>query len=67
MMGPGLDADRLQDSPLSIVEVAREHAVARRLGKLGQEICQVGLEHTVQQTLFKVNLTHSNSTERTNR
>lgn len=44
MMGPGLDADRLQDSPLSIVEVAREHAVARRLGKLGQEICQVGLK-----------------------
>ena len=43
-MGAGLDADRLQDSPLSIVEVAREHAVARRVGKLGQEICQVGLK-----------------------
>lgn len=66
-MEAGLDANSLQDSPLSVIEMSRKHAVARRLGKLGQEICQVGLEHTVQQTLFKVNLTHSNSTERTNR
>jgi hypothetical protein len=52
VMGAGLDPDRLQDSPLGIVEVAREHAVARRVGKLGQEICQVGLKKTQSTRTF---------------
>lgn len=43
-MEAGLDANSLQDSPLSVIEMSRKHAVARRLGKLGQEICQVGLK-----------------------
>lgn len=39
----GLEAYGLQGSPLGVVEVAREHAVTRLLGELGEEVRQVGL------------------------
>lgn len=39
-----LEADWLQSLSLWVVEVAWEHAVTRLLGKLSQEVCEVGLQ-----------------------
>lgn len=39
-----LETDGLQGLSLRVVQVAWEHAVTRLLGKLSQEVCEVGLQ-----------------------
>lgn len=40
---PHLDANGLQYPPLVVIQVAREHHVTGLLGKLAEEVCEIGL------------------------